>query len=133
MKYDYYLFDFDGTIADTGEGIRRSVAYALQKMGREVPDTAVLNRFIGPPLHDSYVEAFGMTDDEAEHAIEVYRERYIDIGLYESHLYPGIPALLKALHEGGAYVALASAKPKMMLETLTKYFGIDITVAPEAE
>ena len=126
LNYKYYLFDFDGTIADTGDGIRKSVAWSAEQLGYEVPALTVLNRFIGPPLHDSYVEAFGMTDDEAEHAIEVYRERYIDIGLYESHLYPGIPALLKALHEGGAYVALASAKPKMMLETLTKYFGIDI-------
>ena len=126
MKYAYYLFDFDGTIADTGEGIRRSVAYCAEKLGYEVPDRAVLDRFIGPPLHDSFVRYFGMTDAQAERAIQVYRERYVDIGLYESRIYPGIPALLKALHEGGAYVALASAKPQMMLERLTKYFGIDI-------
>lgn len=126
MKYAYYLFDFDGTIADTGEGIRRSVAYSAEQLGYPVPDQAVLDRFIGPPLHDSYIQYFGMDAAQAEHAIEVYRSRYIDIGLYESNLYPGIPALLKALHEKGAYVALASAKPKMMLEKLTKYFGIDI-------
>lgn len=125
MKYRYYLFDFDGTIADTGEGIRKSVMYSAEKLGYAVPDVEVLNRFIGPPLHDSYKRYFGMTDDQAEHAITVYRERYIDIGLYESCLYPGIPALLKALRARGAYVALASAKPQMMLERLTKYFGID--------
>lgn len=126
MKYAYYLFDFDGTIADTGEGIRNSVAYAAEKLGYAVPEIGVLNRFIGPPLHDSFVRYFGMTDEQAERAIEVYRERYIDIGLYESRIYPGIPALLKALHDGGAYVALASAKPRMMLERLTRYFGMDI-------
>ena len=126
MKYAYYLFDFDGTIADTGEGIRRSVAYSAEQLGYPVPDQAVLDRFIGPPLHDSYIQYFGMDAAQAEHAIEVYRSRYIDIGLYESNLYPGIPALLKALHEKGAYLALASAKPTMMLEKLTKYFGIDI-------
>ena len=126
LKYAYYLFDFDGTVADTGEGIRKSVAYSAEKLGYEVPDTEVLNRFIGPPLVDSYIKYFGMTEAQAENAVKVYRERYIDIGLYESRLYPGIPALLKALHEKGAYVALASAKPRMMLERLTKYFGIDI-------
>ena len=125
MKYDYYLFDFDGTVCETGEGIRRSVAYGLEKMGWPVPEEAVLNRFIGPPLHDSFMELCGMTDDEAERAIATYRERYVDIGLYESKVYPGIAQLLRALHEGGAYVALASAKPTMMLERLTKYFGID--------
>lgn len=126
MKYDYYLFDFDGTIADTGEGIRKSVAYSLEKLGYPVPDIEVLNRFIGPPLHDSYRRYFGMTDEQATRAIEVYRERYLDVGLYESRLYPGIPALLKALRARGAYVALASAKPAIMLERLSKYFGIDI-------
>lgn len=125
MKFDYYLFDFDGTIAETGEGIRRSVAYALERLGRPVPGEDVLNRFIGPPLHDSFVELCGFDDEGAEHAIEVYRSRYIGTGLYEASIYPGIAQLLRALHEGGAYVALASAKPEMMVERLTKHFGID--------
>ena len=125
MKYDYYLFDFDGTIADTGEGIRKSVAYALQKLGFEVPGEAVLNRFIGPPLHDCFVETTGMSDEMAEQAIQVYRERYTDIGLYEARVYPGIAQLLSGLHARGAYVALASAKPQVMVERLAKYFGLD--------
>ena len=125
MKYDCYLFDFDGTVADTGEGIRKSVAYSLERLGRPALATEALNRFIGPPLLDSYMELCGMTGPEAEHAIEIYRERYVDIGLYESHLYPGIAPLLKALSEGGAHVALASAKPQFMLERLSKRFGID--------
>ena len=125
MKYAYYLFDFDGTIADTGEGIRRSVAYSLERMGVPAPDDGVLNRFIGPPLHDSYKALFGMTDAEAGRAVEIYRERYLKTGLYESCLYPGIAALLEALRAGGAYVALASAKPQVMVERLSEYFGID--------
>ena len=124
LQYDYYLFDFDGTIADTGEGIRKSVAYGLERLGRPVPDPAVLDRFIGPPLHDSFVEHCGMTYEEADRAIAVYRERYVDIGLYESHLYPGIAMLLRALHRAGAWVAIASAKPQFMLERLSKHFGI---------
>lgn len=125
LRYACYLFDFDGTIADTGEGIRRSVAYSLKKLGYEVPGDAVLNRFIGPPLHETYKQLFGMSDAAADEAIEVYRERYWDIGLYEAALYPGIAELLKALRDGGAYVGLASAKPQVMVETLTKYFDID--------
>lgn len=125
LGYDAYLFDFDGTLADTGEGIRKSVAYSLKKLGHSVPGDEVLNRFIGPPLHDCYKELFGMTDEEAERAISVYRERYVDIGLYESHLYPGIAMLLRALHRAGAYVAIASAKPQFMLERLSAHIGID--------
>ena len=125
LRYDGYLFDFDGTLADTGEGIRRSVAYSLEKMGRPVPEKSVLDRFIGPPLYDSYMEFCGLTGDEAERAIKIYRERYVDIGLYESHLYPGIALLLRGLHRSGAYVAIVSAKPQFMVERLASYFGID--------
>ncbi|MBQ6374496.1 MAG: dTMP kinase [Clostridia bacterium] len=125
MKFDYYLFDFDGTVCQTGEGIRRSVAYALEKLGMPVPPDEVLDRFIGPPLLDSFRSQFHLDDAGAARVMAAYRERYIDIGLYESQVYPGIAQLLKALHERGAWVALASAKPAMMLERLTKHFGID--------
>ena len=125
LRYDYVLFDFDGTVADTGEGIRRSVAYSLEKLGRAVPDEAVLDRFIGPPLHDSYALYFGMDDAEADRAVAAYRERYVDIGLYESELYPGVAMLLRALHRAGAHVAIASAKPQFMIERLAVHFGID--------
>ncbi len=125
LKYDYYLFDFDGTVADTGEGIRRSVAHSLEKLGYPALDEATLSRFIGPPLHDSYVEFCGMDDDTAEAAIAAYRERYVDVGLYESRLYPGMAMLLRALHRAGAWVAIASAKPTFMLERLARHFGID--------
>ena len=126
LKYRCCLFDFDGTIADTGEGIRKSVAYSLERMNRPTLSEATLSRFIGPPLHDSFVEYCNMTDDEAETAIVRYRERYTDIGLYESHLYPGIAKLLQALHGAGAYVAIASAKPQFMLERLAAYYNIDV-------
>ena len=125
LKYDYYLFDFDGTVADTGEGIRKSVAYALEKLGCAPLDEATLCRFIGPPLHDSFVEYAGLDDDGAEAAIAAYRERYVDVGLYESRLYAGMAALLRALHRSGAWVAVASAKPTFMLKRLAKHFGID--------
>lgn len=125
LRYDCCLFDFDGTVADTGEGIRRSVAYSLEKMGKPALDEATLSRFIGPPLHDSYMKYCHMSDDEAETAIVRYRERYVDIGLYESKLYPGIATLLRTLHDAGAYVGIASAKPQFMLERLAAYYEID--------
>jgi phosphoglycolate phosphatase len=101
------------------------VAYSLEKMGKPALDEATLPRFIGPPLHDSYMKYCHMSDDEAETAIVRYRERYVDIGLYESKLYPGIATLLRALHEAGAYVGIASAKPQFMLERLAAYYEID--------
>lgn len=125
LKYDYYIFDFDGTLAETGEGIRKSVAYSLEKMGREVPGDEVLNTFIGPPLYVGYKDNFNMTDGEIEEAVRFYRERYTPIGLYESFIYPGIASLLRTLAQNGAYVAVASGKPEIMLKDLAAYFGID--------
>ena len=125
LKYDCCLFDFDGTVADTGEGIRKSIAYSLERMGFPALSKELLSRFIGPPLHESYMEYCGMTDEEAETAILRYQERYVDVGLYESHLYPGIAQLLCALHQNGTYVAIASAKPQFMLERLAAYYKID--------
>ena len=124
-KYSCVLFDFDGTVVDTGEGIRNSVAYSLEKLGRPALDRASLDRFIGPPLHDAFIELCGMTADEAEQAVAVYRERYVDIGLYESHLYPGIAMMLRALRRAGTHVAIASAKPQFMIERLSRHIGID--------
>ncbi len=125
MRFDYYVFDFDGTVAETGEGIRKSVGYSLEKMGREVPDDSVLNKFIGPPLHYCYKNLFGMDDAQADLAVKLYRERYVDIGLFESYLYPGIVDLFRTLKERGAYVAIASGKPEVMVKTLTKHFDLD--------
>ena len=125
LKYDGYLFDFDGTLADTGEGICKCVAYSLEKLGRAVPDECVLRRFVGPPLHDSYMEYCGLSEAEVELAVKLYRERYMDTGLYESCIYTGIAQLLKTLRRSGAYVAIASAKPQHMLEKLSEYYGID--------
>ena len=125
MSFDYFIFDFDGTIADTGEGIRKCVAHSLECLSRPVPDKAVLDRFIGLPLHDSYMEWCGMTEDEAEKAIALYRLRYFKTGLYEAELYPGIVQLLRGLKQAGAYVGIASAKPEVMVRKLAAYFGID--------
>ena len=125
MKYDGYLFDFDGTLADTGEGICKSVAYSLEKLGHKVPDESVLRLFVGPPLHDSFMEYCGLSEAEAEFAVKLYRERYVKTGLYESRIYPGVAQLLMALRHAGAYVAIASAKPQHMLEKLSEYYGID--------
>ena len=124
MKYEYYLFDFDGTVADTGDGIRRSAGYALEKMGYEVPADDVMNRFIGPPLSDTFEGLFGMTPAQSEQAVALYRERYMPVGIYEARIYPGMAPLLKALHDSGAHVALASSKPTFMLEKLCEHFGL---------
>ena len=84
------LFDFDGTLFDTGEGILRSVQYALEGFGIHETDTARLRKFVGPPLLDSFSELYAMTPEQAQAAVARYRERYLPVGIYECTLYPGI-------------------------------------------
>ena len=123
MKYNTILFDLDGTLTESAEGITKSVAYACERMGAAVPPKHILDKFIGPPLVTSFMEHAGMTEEEADRAIEIYRERFSTIGWKENRLYPGIAPLLKALKENGAYLAIASAKPEDFVKRIAEYFG----------
>ena len=105
------LFDFDGTLFDTGEGILRSVQYALEGFGIHETDTARLRKFVGPPLLDSFSELYAMTPEQAQAAVARYRERYLPVGIYECTLYPGIPEMLARLRAHGFRVAVATGKP----------------------
>ena len=117
------LFDFDGTLFDTGEGILRSVQYALEGFGIHETDTARLRKFVGPPLFDSFSELYAMTPEQAQAAVARYRERYLPVGIYECTLYPGIPELLNKLSHEGVRLAVVSNKPDEAVRALTeRYF-----------
>ena len=125
MKYNTILFDLDGTLTESGIGITRSVAYAFERMGLPVPDQAILDRFVGPPLVASFMEYAGVDEAEARRATELYRERYFDIGWKENRVYAGIAPLLRALKARGAYLGIASAKPELFVRRIAEYFGFD--------
>ena len=124
MNFDVIVFDFDGTVAESGRGIMKSAASALERLGREVPGEDVLRKFVGPPLYTSFVEYCSLTPEEAERAIALYRERYSATGLFEADIYPGLTPLLKALKENGARVAVASGKPGEFLKRIIDHFGL---------
>ena len=70
MKYNKILFDLDGTLTESAEGITKSVAYACEKMGFKVPPQHILDKFVGPPLIATFMEYVGMTEEDAVHAVE---------------------------------------------------------------
>ena len=105
MKRNYILFDLDGTLTDSSEGITNAVVYALEYYGIH-EDKKHLKKFIGPPLRDSFQEYYGFSTQRAAEAVEKYREYYNAGGMFENQVYPGIPRLLHRLNGAGDSGAL---------------------------
>lgn len=135
LPYEGVLFDLDGTLTQSEEGIMNCVAYAAEKMGFPVPEENVRRQFIGPPLIHSFQHLMGMTPEESERATAAYRERYTTVGLFENRVYAGIPTLLKTLKEQGVYVALATAKPLEPSRRIVEHFRLaqyfDAIIGPD--
>ncbi len=124
-NFKYILFDLDGTITESGEGITKSVQYALKHFGIEVEDLKELDKFIGPPLKDSYKKFYNFDDEKAELGLIKYREYYSDKGIYENKLYDGITELLDTLKTHNKKIILATSKPEVHAKQILKYFNID--------
>lgn len=122
--FDTVLFDFDGTLVDSSEGIFNSLIYAFRADGKEAPDRKVLRKFIGPPIYESFKTLFGYEDDKIDFMIKKYRERYSTEGYLEATFYDGIPELLKELHEKGIKVATASSKPTAFITKMLEVNGL---------
>ena len=123
-NYDYVIFDFDGTVVDTGEGILKSLQYSFKEMGREVPDLDDLKKFIGPPIYYSYTTFYGVSEEEVGMYIAKYRERYKVKGIYECELYDGMLQLLDALKAKGIKLGIASSKPQHLIYSVADYLKI---------
>jgi phosphoglycolate phosphatase len=117
------LFDLDGTLTDSGEGIINCVIYALERFGLPIPERESLRYFVGPPLHESFVKQ-GVPADRAEEAVAVYRERYVPTGMFENTPYPGVRELLERLKEAGYTLYVASSKPEWMCVEILKHFDL---------
>ena len=118
------MFDLDGTISDPKIGITKSVQYALQKMNIYEPDIDKLECFIGPPLQVSFAEYYDFDERKTQKAIEFYRERFKEKGMFENELYTQIPSLLKSLYEQKIILAVATSKPTVFAEQILQYFNI---------
>lgn len=117
------LFDLDGTLTDSGEGIMKSVVYALGHYGIAEPSEKELRTFVGPPLSESFSRA-GVPQDQLEEVIRIYRSRYVPIGIYENHPYPGIRELLEQLRNDGHKLYVATSKPEWMAIKILEHFDL---------
>jgi phosphoglycolate phosphatase len=117
------LFDLDGTLTDSGEGIINCAWLALKHFGLPLPDKETMRVFVGPPLRDSFMR-FGVPEEDVETAIEIYRSRYIPIGMFENTPYPGIKSLLGALKAQGHKLFVATSKPEGMATAILEKFQL---------
>ena len=117
------LFDLDGTLTDSGEGIINSAIPALEHFGLPIPSREEMRVFVGPPLHETF-QRFGVPADKTDEAIRVYRSRYIPTGMFENTPYPGIKELLEALKKEGYTLYVATSKPEEMSVTILERFGL---------
>lgn len=118
------LFDFDGTLIDSSEGITKSAQYALAHFGIEEPNLDDLKKFIGPPLGGSFQKFYGFSREQADEAVRVYRSRYEKIGLYECRLYPHVKETICRLKEDGYLIGLASSKPEVTCRRIMEHLEI---------
>ena len=117
------LFDLDGTLTDSGEGIINCSIYALEYLGLPVPSREEMRVFVGPPMRDTMIK-FGVPPERAEEAIKVFRSRYEPIGILENYPYPGIEDLLKKLKADGHKLYVATSKPEFMAVQVLDRFGL---------
>jgi len=119
------LFDLDGTLTDPKEGITKSVQYSLSHFGINVENLDDLCKFIGPPLRQAFMEYCGFDAGRAEKALEKYRERYVDEGIYENVMYTGIDVMLEKLKDSGKTLIVATSKPTVLAEKVLDHFSLD--------
>jgi len=118
------LFDLDGTITDSAPGITGTLVDTFVELGRPVPTPVELLAYVGPPLLDAFRALGGMSVEEAQAALVVYRRRYNAGGLFDSSVYPGVPDVLARIAQAGVPLSLATSKPESAARRVLEHYGL---------
>jgi phosphoglycolate phosphatase len=118
------LFDLDGTITDSFDGIEKSFRHALAAVGAPEPDPALVAGLAGPPMIDS-LRGLSLDDADVETAMSAYRERYVDLGWLENSVFDGMAELLADLTSAGRPMAVATSKSQTTARRILEHFGLD--------
>lgn len=123
MRPHLVIFDLDGTLTDSADGIVSSFRHALAEVGAPVPDGDLAGRIVGPPMHAT-LTAMGL-DGRADEAIAAYRADYTTRGWAMNSLFDGIGDLLTDLRAAGVRLAVATSKAEPTAKRIIEHFGLD--------
>ena len=124
-KYDVIAFDLDGTLTDPKEGLCSGFEYCFKKLSLPYASRESLSKYIGPSLFELWQEDFGLTPDESNNAIMVFREYYNIYGWWDNEVYDGIEELLTTLKSQGKKLVVATSKPEVTAKKVLRHFGLD--------
>lgn len=123
--YQYIIFDLDGTLIKSEEGLFDSITYALEKSGVDPGDRKDMKRMIGPVLWESFQKFYNMSAEEADRANAYFVEAYEKEGIYNASVYEGVEDMLETLRNAGRILLVVTAKPRDMAERVLNHTGID--------
>ncbi len=123
-SYSTILFDLDGTLSDSSQGIINSIIYALEKYDVNDYDMPLLRKFLGPPLHESFEKFMGFDKEKSLQAVKLYREYFSSKGLFENEIYGGVSDLLQNLKENGKTLIVATSKPQLFTDRIMEHFNL---------
>ena len=123
MSKKAILFDLDGTLTDSGEGIINCATLALEHFGIPVPSREEMGVFVGPPLNQTFLK-FGVPADQVDEAIRIFRSRYNTVGKFENFPYAGIPEMLANLQALGHDLYVATSKPEPTALEVMNHFDL---------
>ena len=123
-SYSTILFDLDGTLSDSSQGIINSIIYALEKYDVNDYDMPLLRKFLGPPLHESFEKFMCFDKEKSLQAVKLYREYFSSKGLFENEIYGGVSDLLQNLKENGKALIVATSKPQLFTDRIMEHFNL---------
>ena len=123
-RYQYCFWDLDGTLTDSAPGITHSVRYAMEQMGKPLLPEQDLTCFIGPPLLYSFENYLGLSPEESQRAVDLYRVCYRAGAMLECNVYEGVRETLEALNKQGIICVLATCKPHEFANRIIEHFDL---------